>query len=154
MKPAVVAALAAAVLAPAARAETLTFSVRSVAVSVKQTDVAPKGTSKGDTLAMRDRLLNTAVRFGKPKGAKVGTDKGTMTFTSATTAKFLGTAVLPDGTLKLRGKVQPLPGGGIVIPVVAGTGRYAGATGSVLVGPGETKVLNTYRLTLSSVHVA
>ena len=84
----------------------------------------------------------------------VGSDHGTMTFTSAHTATFSGTAVLPDGTLKLGGKVEALPGGSLVIRVVDGTGRYAKATGIVLVGPGGKQALNTYRVTLQNTGVA
>jgi hypothetical protein len=154
MRLVVVAALAAAVLAPAAQAETITFSVTSVVVFVKPTDFPPKGTSKGDTIEQRNRLVNTSTRFGHPKGAVVGSDHGTMTFTSAHTATFAGTATLPDGTLKLGGKVEALPDGSLVIRVVDGTGRYDKATGYVLVGSGGKQALNTYRVTLASTGVA
>ncbi len=153
-RAALIAALTAAVLAPAAQAETITFSVTSVVVSVKPTDRPPKGTSKGDTIEYRDRLLNTAARFGHPKGAVVGSDHGTLTYTSAHTATFAGTAVLPDGTLQLAGEVTPLTGGNLLFRVVGGTGRYAKATGDVLVGPGNKTALNTYRINLPSGNVA
>jgi hypothetical protein len=149
-RAALIVALAAAAAAPAAHAETITFSVTSVSVSVKQTDLPPKGASKGDLIVYRDRLLNTARRFRRPKGAVVGTDHGTLTFTGPHTARFSGTAVLPDGTLRLAGGVTPLPNGVLRIRVVGGTGRYARATGTVLVGAGEKRALNTYTLTLPS----
>jgi hypothetical protein len=147
---ALIGALAAAVFASAAQAETITFSVISVSVSVKQTDLPPKGASKGDTIVYRDRLLNTTRRFGRPKRAVVGADHGTLTFTSAHTARFAGTAVLPDGTLRLAGGVTPLGSGVLRFRVVGGTGRYAKATGSVLVGNGEKRTLNTYTLNVPS----
>ncbi len=147
---ALIAALAAAVFASAAQAETVTFSVMSVSVSVKRSDLPPKGASKGDRIVYRDRLLNTTRRFERPKGAVVGTDHGTLIFTSAHTAKFSGTAVLPDGTLRLAGGVTPLAGGVLQFRVVGGTGRYAKATGRVRVGPGEQRALNTYTLNLPS----
>jgi hypothetical protein len=147
---ALIGALAAAVFAPAAQAETITFSVTSVSLSVKQTDLPPKGASKGDTIVYRDRLLNTTRRFGRPKGAVVGADHGTLTFTSAHTARFSGTAVLPDGTLRLAGGVTPLGSGVLRFRVVGGTGRYAKATGSVLVGNGEKRALNTFTLNVPS----
>jgi hypothetical protein len=146
--------LAAAVAAPAAEARKLTFKVTSVTLSLKQTDRAPKGTSKGDTIAYRDRLLNAASQFGRAKGAVVGSDHGTMTFTSAHTARFSGVAVLPGGTIRLQGTVTPLAGQQLAIPVAGGTGRYARATGYVLVGPGDKRVLNTYALTLPGTPVA
>jgi len=154
LRAALLAALTVAVLAPAAQAETITFSVMSVALSVKQSDVPPKGPSKGDTIAYRDRLLNTAARFGRPKGAVIGSDHGTLTFTSAHTATFSGTVVLPDGTVRLKGQATAHAGGGFLIAVAGGTGRYAKATGSVLVGPGSKRALNTYRIAVPSANVA
>jgi hypothetical protein len=59
-------------------------------------------------------------------------------------------AVLPDGTLRLAGGVTPLGSGVLRFRVVGGTGRYAKATGSVLVGNGEKRVLNTYTLNVPS----
>jgi hypothetical protein len=43
--------------------------------------------------------------------------------------------------------VKPL-GDGIQIPVAGGTGRYAAATGTLTVGPGDERALNVYKLTL------
>ena len=150
LRAASIAVFAAAVFASAAQAETLTFSVTSVSVVVKPTDLPPKGTSKGDTIVYRDRLLNTVRRFGRPKGAVVGSDRGTLTYTGPHTARFSGTAVLPDGTLRLAGSVIPLGNGVLQFRVAGGTGRYAKATGTVVVGAGNERVLNTYRLNLPS----
>jgi hypothetical protein len=144
----------AAVVVPAAQAEKLTFAVTSVSLSAKTTDKLPKGTRKGDTIVYRDRLVNAAKQFDRGKGAVVGSDHGTMTFTSAHTATFSGTAVLPGGTLTLSGKVVALPDKTIAIPVTGGTGRYAQAKGYVLVGPGQARALNTYTLTLPGAPVA
>jgi hypothetical protein len=149
-----VSALVAATAAPSAGAERLTIQVTSVALSVKPTDVAPKGTSKGDTIEYRDRLVNVEARFGRAKGAVVGSDHGTMTFTGKHSAVFAGIARLPGGTLRLTGKVIALPNHSFAIPVNGGTGRFAKAKGYVLVGPGEKTALNTYTLTLPTVPVA
>jgi hypothetical protein len=146
--------LTAAVFASAAQAKTITFSVTSVSISIKPTDLPPKGTSKGDTIQQRNRLLNTSARFGRPKGAVVGSDHGTMTFTSAHAASYSGVVVLPGGTVKLKGTVVSLAGNMLVIPVVGGTGRFAHAHGSLLVGSGGKRTLNTYRLTFSGGNVA
>ena len=148
-----VVAVAAVLPAPAAEAGRLTCAVTSVGVSSKRTDVLPTGASKGDTVVMRDRLLNTKAQFGRAKGAVVGSDRGTMTFTSAHAARFEGVVVLPGGTLVLRGRVVVLAAG-LAIPVTGGTGRFAKATGYVLVGHGSTRVLNTYTLTLPAIPVA
>ena len=149
-----VAIAAAVVVVPAANAETLKIEVTSVSVKQKVTDRAPKGWGKGDTIVYRDRLVNAAAQFGRAKGAVVGSDRGTMAFTSAHTATFTGTAVLPGGTLTLHGSVVSLTGKRLAIPVTGGTGRYAQAKGYLLVGPGGKKALNTYFLTLPSAPVA
>jgi hypothetical protein len=133
------------------RAETVTIQVKSAVVKVTPVDKAPKGRSAGDRVIQRNKLTNAVRQFGKPKGARVGTDSGTVTFTSPTTARFDGVARLPGGTIKLRGNVRPLADGGIQIPIAGGTGRYAAATGTVTVAPGDDPVLNVYRVTLPGV---
>src|SRR6516225_8080546 len=92
---------------PLATASAATQEIRviSVTVSTVSHDVGPKGASKGDTIAYRDRLVNAAPQFGKRKGVAIGTDSGTMTFTGPHTASFKGKAVLPGGTLTLSGAV-------------------------------------------------
>jgi Dirigent-like protein len=148
-----VAGFVAVVGVPAAQAGNLRIAVTSVAVSSKRTDVLPKGASKGDTIVVRDRLLNAKAQFGHAKGAVVGSDRGTMTFTGAHTATFSGVAVLPGGTLRLVGKLVPVTGG-FTIPVNGGTGRFAKAKGYVLVGHGAKTAPNTYTLTLPTIPVA
>jgi hypothetical protein len=146
--------VAAAVVAPAAEAKKVTLAVTSVSTSAKSSDVAPTGTSKGDTIVYRDRLLNAKAQFGRAKGAAVGSDRGTMTFTGPHAATFSGVAVLPGGTLRLQGKVIAVSGKSLAIPVTGGTGRFAGAKGFVLVGPGTKRALNIYSLTLPEIPVA
>jgi hypothetical protein len=143
-----------AALPGTAAAKTITISVTSVGKSVVTHDVKPKGASKGDRIVYRDQLLNAAAQFGRKKGAAVGTDHGTMTFTSAHTAKFVGAATLPNGSLTIDGKVTAYSNGVLTIPITGGTGAYAGATGVLLVGPGKKRALNVYRLTIASGNVA
>jgi len=145
-------AVVAAVSAPAAaQAKRVTISVTSILVSVRTTDLAPKGVvSRGDRKVYRNVLRNTARQFGKPKGARVGSDSGTLTFTSAHTARYTGTTRLPGGTLKVRGPVKVV-GRQLQIAVTGGTGRYASARGTLTVGPGDTRALNVYRLVLPIV---
>jgi hypothetical protein len=153
MRLAVVAVLALAITTPA-NAKTLTIKVTSVSTFYKPTDRAPKGTSKGDTIEYRDRLVNAAAQFGKKTGAPVGSDHGTMTFTGPHTARFVGLAALPGGTVTLNGQVVALPNNSFAIPVTGGTGKYSGAKGYVVVGPGKKQALNTYALNLPEIPVA
>ncbi len=138
----------AAFLPATAQAETVTIRVTSVLVSMKPIDTKPKGTSKGDRIVYRDTLENAVPQFGKKTGAKVGSDHGTMTFTSAHTARFDGTARLPGGTVRIKGPVRALTSSILQVPVVGGTGRYASAKGTLTVGPGEKRALNVYELKL------
>jgi hypothetical protein len=68
-------------------------------------------------------------QFGKPKGARVGTSSGVTTALSSQTARADAVARFPGGTVHARGvgKIDPNP----KIPIVGGTGLYAGATGVV-----------------------
>jgi Allene oxide cyclase barrel like domain len=147
-------ALAALALPAGAAAKTIQFSVTSVGKSVVTHDKKPKGASKGDTIVYHDQLLNAAAQFGKAKGAAVGTDHGTMTFTSPHAARFSGIARLPDGSLTIDGRVTALSNGYLTIPVTGGTGAYEGAKGILVVGPGKKRALNIYRITITSGNVA
>ena len=62
-----------------------------------------------------------------------------------TAAMVMGVVSLPGGTIVYRGEGSL--GSSKPIPVVGGTGRFAGARGTLAVG-GGTSPLNTYRLTL------
>ena len=131
--------------AAAAPARVILVTSDTVAMTVH--DVPPRGPSKGDTVAYRDRLVNAVAQFGKPRGSTVGSDAGMLTFTSAHTATFRGLTRLPGGTLTLAGPVYTLQNGDLVIPVVSGTGSLAGLRGTLTVSSGRNHVLNTYRLT-------
>ncbi len=149
------AALLAPLGAEARTQETLVIKVTSVAVAAPVVkDRPPKGASKGDTVFQKDDLVNVAAQFGRKRGVKVGADSGTITLTSKTSARFDGRAVLPGGTLTLRGAVAPVAGGGFTIPVAGGTGRYKGAHGLLRVGSGAKRALNTYTLTIPVAPVA
>jgi hypothetical protein len=128
--------------------QTLTIQLTSVVIKVTAVDRKPKGTSKGDKVVQRNKLFNAVKQFGKVTGARVGTDQGTIVFTSAHTERYEGVTTLPGGTIKVKGTVQLLLDGAIRIPVVGGTGRFANAKGMLYVGSGEERVLNVYELTL------
>jgi Dirigent-like protein len=144
----------AAVVVPAAQSKTVTIKVMSVQSSSNPVDKPPHGASKGDSVASTDRLLNAVAQFGKKKGAIVGSDSGTMTLTSAHTASFKGSATLPGGTLTIKGKVVAMVQNILRIPITAGTGKYQGAHGYLLIGPGSKRAENVYVLVLPSAPVA
>lgn len=122
----------------------------SVTTSSKATDKAPKGPSTGDSVRETSRLLNEGAQFGKPAGAVVGGDRAVQRLSLGPRSITVnGVAVLPGGTLVFRGKVERYARGGVVIPVVAGTGRYLGAQGFlwIVTASNPTRTLNVYRLT-------
>jgi hypothetical protein len=110
-------------------------------------DRAPKGESNGDRYLVRDNLINAARQFGKRVGAVVGHDSGIIIVTGAKTGSIVGVATLPGGKIRFKGVLSLTSAPGPPLKVTGGTGRYARATGAVVIGPGNFP-LNTYRLTL------
>ena len=135
------------VSAPASGAvsRTLVIRLKSITVSSSFNDKSPKGPSRGDVVHARFRLLNAARQFGRKVGAAVGTERSTYTFLSTTRLRLKGTVTLPGGTIRYGG--TGTAGSSAAVPVVGGTGRYAGAHGRLVVGQGRSP-LNTYYLTL------
>jgi hypothetical protein len=122
------------------------IALKSVSAGAAADDKPPKGVSKGDRLLLRSRLLNVRKQFGRPAGATVGRDQALLVMTSAKAGRIDGVATLPGGTIRFRGE---LGAGGVAGPlsVTGGTGRYARARGTLIVGEGESP-LNTYHLRL------
>jgi hypothetical protein len=118
-----------------AAAKSVTIRVLVTPVTRKIKDVPPKTLkvrgewSKGDTLSGTSILRNAVPQFGKPKGARVGTSSFTDIALSSQMVRTDGVARLPGGTLHIRG-VAPI-GLTVKLPIVGGTGIYAGATGVV-----------------------
>jgi hypothetical protein len=114
----------------AAKSVTIRVFVTPDTRSVK--DVPPKTINlgehtKGDTISGTSILRNAVRQFGKPKGARVGTSSFVLIALSAQRVRDDGVARFPGGTVHVRGvgKIEPNP----KVPVVGGTGLYAGATG-------------------------
>lgn len=146
------ASLAALVLAATAAAATPPALIRlvSVTTSARETDRPPKGQSTGDTVHETSTLLNEVAQFGKPRQAVVGSDRAVQRLRlRPRRLTVTGVATLPGGTLRFHGQVERHARGGIVIPVVAGTGRYLGAQGIlwILTADNPPRTLNVYRLT-------
>jgi hypothetical protein len=137
------------------RSEAMTIKVTSVTTQNRAYSQSPKVRTVGDRIEFANDLRNTAPRFGKRANAKIGTDEGTITYTSKTSARMEGVATLPDGTILFKGQVTVLPNNTVTIPVVGGTGSYEDASGSLLVGAvmtakGAKQAQNTYRLLIDS----
>jgi hypothetical protein len=129
----------------------LTIEVTSVVKSSRSHRLSASVTTRGDRVDFVDVLLNTAPRFGKGTNEQVGSDKGTMTFTSSNTATMKGIATLPDGTIHFEGDVTVLPNNRVTVPVIGGTGTYAHASGTLLVGSGSARATNTYTLVIARI---
>jgi hypothetical protein len=140
---------AAASDAAAAKSFTIRVYVDAVTQSIK--DVPPRTFrlgheyTKGDTIRGTESLRNAVPQFNKPKGANVGTDRYVITTVAWQKITFDLVARLPGGTVHAHGegKVGSPP----KVPIVGGTGLYAGATG---VAEGQHlangEKLNVYRL--------
>jgi hypothetical protein len=124
---------AAASVAAAAKSVTIRVYVMPVTRSIK--DVPPKTFTlaheytKGDTISGTSILRNAVRQFDQRKGARVGTSSFVITALSSRRVRVDAVARFPGGTVHARGvgKIEPNP----KVPIVGGTGLYAGATGVV-----------------------
>lgn len=88
-------------------------------------DAAPAGASAGDGLVFTERLLDA-------HGRVVGSDAASCVRLFDQRSLCTGTYVLPGGQLMVQ-LVQPGPTGVYAQAITGGTGRYAGARGTVVV---------------------
>lgn len=133
----------------AASAETVVIHVKSVLTGRSVEDVAPKNAfGKGDEVVMSDTLSNVLPQFGKPKGARIGADVARVTYVREGVSRIVGVTTFPDGTVRIEGTLTTT---GARVRVVGGTGRYAGATGTVAVRdlPQEGQAINVYTIRLA-----
>jgi hypothetical protein len=110
-------------------------------------DKPPSGASKGDTIYTANVLANAIAQFGQPKDAVVGADGGRMTNLDAAPMTVNILVKLPGGSLRVRGRSRVVSLAR-VMPVVAGTGQFKGATGTLTVKeiPHTGEFSNVYRL--------
>jgi len=120
----------------------ISFTTSSIA-----TDRAPKGPSRGDRYVTTSRLVNAKRQFGAKKGAVVGSDRGTITLTGPRSARINAVATLPGGTIRVRGPMKEQTNATLVVPVVGGTGAFAGARGTLTINGTAKRAWNVYRLT-------
>lgn len=148
-------AVVAAVVSPAASAASppAVIQLVSVTTSYRNVDAPPKGTSPGDQQLFTSRLLNARPQFGKPKGAVVGSDRSVLVLLAPSVGRMRTVARLPGGTLTVSGLLTGVGGGRIAIPIVAGTGVFAGARGTLIIlKPTDAKTAgNVYRLTYAPI---
>jgi hypothetical protein len=141
---------------PAAASDTATAESVTIRVYVKEVtqsiiDVPPKTFAltreytKGDTIRGTEILRNAVRQFNKPKGASVGTDRYVITAVAWQRLSVDFVTRFPGGTVHAHGEGKA--GSKPEMPIVGGTGLYAGATGSIEgqhLANGEK--LNIYRL--------
>jgi hypothetical protein len=132
----------------AATSSQLVIRVQSSTLSGTLTHRPPAG-PRNDVVVEHDVLVNArAGQFGQPAGAPVGSDMATITYRTNTSLSIRASASLPGGTILVAGVVKVRPGRPTVVPVVRGTGTYAGATGTETIGTRSGSPLNTYRLSI------
>ena len=145
----VVALPAAASEAAGAESITIRVYVKEVTQSIK--DVPPRTLrlaheyTKGDTIRGTESLRNAVRQFNKPTGANVGTDRYVIIAVAWQKVRVDFVTRFPGGTVHAHGegKIGSKP----KVPIVGGTGLYAGATGSIEGGYlANGEKLNIYRL--------
>jgi len=121
---------------PAAASDTATAKLFTIRVYVTEgaqsiKDVPPKTLvgfeyTKGDTIRGTEILRNAVRQFNKPKGADVGTDRYVIFALALQKVSVDFVVKFPGGTVHAHGVGKPGSG---TVPIVGGTGLYAGATG-------------------------
>ena len=89
-----------------------TMTIRLVSVTTQHkvlVDRAPKQFSIGDVIQAKSTLRNEVAQFGRPKGARVGTDVATFAVVSRTRGHVKVTTTLPGGTLRAAGRIGQEP---------------------------------------------
>jgi hypothetical protein len=103
----------------------ITLSVRGQLEHVQGVDNAPAGPSAGDMLVFTEALFNG-------HGKRIGSDAATCVRLFDTASLCTGTYLLPGGQVMVQ-LLQPGPTGTYDQAVTGGTGRFAGASGTVRV---------------------
>ena len=135
----------------ATRQESVTIRLTSVTMIATQHLKPPRDRPrKGDFIDFRDLLVNRGLaQFGKKPGKAVAWDEGLIFYTSATSTEIQVRVTFPGlGTITYEGLVVSDAHGNSVVPVIAGTGAFKGARGTVTIGSGTGSSPNTFRLVL------
>ncbi len=132
----------------AAAASQLVIRVQSSTTSGTLTHHPPAG-PRNDVVVEHDALVNAKPgQFGQPVGAPIGSDVATITYRTNTSLVIRASASPPGGPSPGAGGGAVRPGRPTVVPVVGGTGAFAGATGTETIGTSSVSPLNTYRLSI------
>jgi hypothetical protein len=139
----VLAALAALALSPAPAAgkgheRTITIKARSQLDQVQVVDNAPAGDSAGDVVVFTERLF-------APNGKRIGSDAASCVRLFDVTSLCTGTYKLPGGRVMVQ-LLQPGPAGTYDQAITGGTGRFAGARGTVTVAQQPSGDRFTFRI--------
>jgi hypothetical protein len=116
-------------------------------------DVGPKGWSTGDTYGGHMKLINRVPQLGQPTRAKVGSEYLVLHSTGSRSGTVRGAAALPDGSIIVRGRFTlGRAGDGLFFPIAGGTGRFAGARGTLYINDmiGRHSEIHRYLLLLPS----
>jgi hypothetical protein len=109
--------------ASSSQARTLSLVAVDLPQSMRSVDVGAKGQSAGDTIFFQETLLEN--------GRKAGGSEVLCVTVSRTLGRCHGTLRLRGGTIEASGGTRF--GGRFSLPVVGGTGAYAGASGVLTV---------------------
>jgi hypothetical protein len=147
------ASLAFVTTSDAATARSLTIRVYVTEVTQTVKDVPPKTFAltrvytKGDTIRGTEILRNAVRQFARPPGAAVGSDRYAIVAVAYQTVAVDFVTRFPGGTLHAHGEGRK--GSRPVVPIVGGTGGFAGARGSIEGSHlASGKKLNVYRVRL------
>ena len=134
-------ALATSGVASAATGTTITVQAVGTGSKVLK-DTAPKGESNpGDKMVFTEKLLQS--------NKKVGTDRVVQTIQQGNKLLIDGVWTFTtgkQGTLHVHGTLTPGNPNGINLPVVGGTGAFAGKKGTLTVTPGPDGTTEAFHL--------
>lgn len=119
---------------------TITIKARSQIDQVQTVDNAPAGPSAGDMLVFTERLFDS-------HGKRIGSDAASCVSLFDGTSLCTGTYALPGGRLMVQ-LLQPGPTGTYDQAITGGTGRFAGARGTVTVAQKPDGDRFTFRIRL------
>ena len=102
---------------------TMTIVAVDIPKSEIYVDAGTKGDGPGDTIFFRENLVEN--------GRKAGSSEVMCIFTARGSGRCSGTLRLGGGTLEASGGTRF--GGRFSLPIVGGTGRYAGSSGELTV---------------------